>query len=201
MTRMPSPPGDGRLHPIDKLPDPALFAQPRDPSRGAIRRIGLVAAALVAMATFSALALPAILARVRSARSTPAGVDALLTSAGAEGGRITPDERRISPEELAGLQESWIGSHSYAPRSDRIDPETGERVGPFEGFGLTVDTEPPGASILVNGEDKGTSPLLTTVDCAPGQEIRVEARRGPLRGRTVTRCRADQVARLRMKLR
>jgi len=203
MARMSSPPGDGRLRPVDHsaLPDPALFAQPRDPGRSALRRIWLVAAALVAMATFSALALPTILSRVRAARSTTAGIYALLPSPGGAGERTVPEERRISPEELAALQKSWIGSRSYAPRSDRLDPETGERVSAFEGFGLTVDTEPPGATILVNGEDKGTSPLLTTVDCDPGEDVSVEARRGRLRGRATARCRADQLARLRMTLR
>jgi hypothetical protein len=202
MARMSSLPGDGRPRTVDRsaLPDPALFAKPRDPNRGALRRIGLVAAALVATATFSALALPTLLARVRSAQSTT-GIDALLATPGAAEGHPVPEERKVSPEEMADLQKSWVGSHSYAPRSDRIDPQTGERVAAFEGFGLTIDTQPPGASIHVNGEDKGTSPLLTTVNCAPGDEVRVEARRGRLRGRAVTRCRADQLARLRMTLR
>jgi hypothetical protein len=199
---MSSPSGDGLLRPVDRsaLPDPALFAPPRGSGRGALRRIGLVAAALVAMATFSALALPSLLSRVRSARST-AGIDAMLPSPRDIEVRGAPEERKVSPEELASLQKSWVGSQSYAPRSDRLDPATGERVGAFEGFGLTVDTEPQGASILVNGEELGTSPLLTTVDCAPGEEVRVEARRGRLRARTVTRCRADQLAKLRMALR
>ncbi len=200
---MPSPPGDGRHRSIDRgaLPDPALFAPPRDPSRGAIRRIGLVAAGLVAAATFSAFALPSVVGRVRGVRSGPSGLEAILPSPGAADERSAPAERKVTPEELAALQKSWIGSHSYAPRSDRVDPTTGESVGAFEGFGLTVDTEPQGARISVNGEEKGTSPLLTSVDCAPGEEVRVEARRGSLRARAVTRCREDRLAKLQMALR
>ncbi len=200
---MSSRPGDGRHRSIDRsaLPDPALLAEARAPSRGALRRIGFIAAALVVMAAVSAIAIRAILARVRGTHGGVPTLEALLAP-GAEG-RPTPppEERRVSPEELAALQKSWIGSQTYAPRSDRTDVGTGERVGAFQGFGLTVDTAPPGARIVVNGEEKGTSPLLTSVDCAPGEEVKVVAEQGRLRGRAATLCRKDVLVKLQMALR
>jgi serine/threonine-protein kinase len=39
---------------------------------------------------------------------------------------------------------------------------------------LIVGSEPPGARVRVNGEDKGTTPLVMDNDFAPGQEISLE---------------------------
>jgi hypothetical protein len=74
-------------------------------------------------------------------------------------------------------------------------------VAPFEGFGLSVESRPAGARVLVDGRDAGETPIVTTVDCAPGQpvEVRVE-RRGFRSARREVRCRADALLELSFPL-
>ena len=192
-------PMGGRHRNVDRdaLPDPSLWVTPRSPHARAVKRIVLAAVAMVTVLTLSSFGLRAVLARASAARSAiPAlpGLDAPLLGAMPE--KAAP----VSPEELASLQKSWIGSESLAPRDDRLDAATGERVAPFHGFGLQVDSVPAGARAIVDGEDKGTTPLLTTVDCRPGDEVSVELDRAGERGRARTRCRADTLVKLRVSL-
>jgi hypothetical protein len=46
----------------------------------------------------------------------------------------------------------------------------------------------------------GTAPLLTTVDCRPGDEIKVRLVRGAESARAVTRCREDALVKLQLRL-
>jgi len=188
----------GRHRSVDRdaLPDPSLWVAPRSPHARAMKRIVLAAVAMVAVLTLSSFGLRAVLARASAARSeipVLPGLDAPLLAP-------KPERAPVSPEELASLQKSWIGSESIAPRDDRLDAATGERVAPFHGFGLQLDSVPAGARAIVNGEDKGTTPLLTTVDCRPGDEVSVELDRAGERGRARTRCRADTLVKLRVSL-
>ena len=98
------------------------------------------------------------------------------------------------------MQRSWVGSESIAPRDDRVDATTGERTAAFHGFGLQIDGA-EGARVFVNGEEMGTSPLLTSVDCRPGDEVRVRAVRGTESARAATTCRKDVLVKLRLALR
>lgn len=100
-----------------------------------------------------------------------------------------------------GLERSWLDSESIAPRADRIDPTTGERVGVFLGFGLQVDTVPPGARVLVAGEEMGTSPLLTSVACRHGEDVLARAELGRQAASARTRCRKDVLVKLALVLR
>ncbi len=202
MRRMTSGSGDGRHRSIDRTAfDPALLAPHRDPNRWATRRIVLVAVGLVVLLALSTMGIRATMARVQAARSAVPALQSLVVPPGLEGRAAAPEERRVTPEELAELQKSWIDSQSYAPRSDRVDAKTGERVGAFQGFGISVDTAPPGARVVVNGQEMGTSPLLTTADCAPGDEVRVVVERGRLRGSATTSCRKDVLVKLELPLR
>jgi hypothetical protein len=183
----------------DNLPDPALWSERRSPHGAALRRIGVVAACLVLGLLASAFALRGVLGRARDARHSAAAlVDGLAAPGALPAER--PEPRAASPEELAALQKSWIGSESFAPRDDRVDPASGELVAPFHGFGLQVDSVPSGARVLVNGEEMGTSPLLTTVDCRPGDEVTVQLERGGERASARTRCRKDRLVKLRLRL-
>jgi hypothetical protein len=180
----------------DALPDPALWMPRPSPHGRAVKRILLAAGVLVTVLALSSLGLRAALGRARAVRAgiqALPGVDAPLVAAERE-------KAAASPEELAELQKSWIGSESLAPRGDRVDPASGERVAPFHGFGLQLDSAPAGARALVNGEDMGTTPLLTTVDCVPGDEVTVELDRAGRRGSARTRCRADTLVKLRVVL-
>lgn len=191
--------GGGRERRIDRdaLPDPSLWVERQNPHGRAIRRVTLAAAALVAILAVSAFALRGVLHRVGRARGA-----ALPVLDGFPAARQPPEPERppVSPEELAALQRSWVDSQSIAPREDRVDPATSERVGAFQGFGLQIDGA-QGARVLVNGEEMGTAPLLTTVDCHPGDEVEVRAVRGTERARATTRCRKDVLVKLRLSLR
>lgn len=185
----------GRERRIDRdaLPDPALWAPRESPHARAIRRLVFMAAALVGVLGVSAFALRGVLDRVARARATALPAHGgLLPRAAPE-----PERPSVSPEELAALQRSWVGSESMAPRDDRVDSATGERTGVFHGFGLQIDGA-EGARVFVNGEEMGTSPLLTTVDCRPGDEVRVRAVRGAEVARAATRCRKDVLVKLRL---
>ena len=192
-------PGGGRERRVDRdaLPDPSLWVQRENPHGRAIRRVALVAAALVFTLAVSAFALRGVLERVGRARSAAAP---LLDGLPAARQAPEPERPSVSPEELAALQRSWVGSQSIAPREDRVDPATGERVGTFQGFGLQIEGA-QGASVVVNGEEMGTAPLLTTVDCRPGDEVEVRAVRGSESAHATTRCRKDVLVKLQLTLR
>jgi hypothetical protein len=193
-------PAGGRERRIDRaaLPDPALLA-----GRSAHRaswRVALAGAAFVALAAGAALGLRGASGYLRTARRTAAAATTALDGA-AGTSRAEPEAPPpISPSELADLQKSWVGSESIAPRSERIDPSTGERVLPFHGFGLQVDTAPPGARVLVNDEEMGTSPLLTTVSCRPGDAVEVRAVLGDRSSTASTRCRKDELVKIALQL-
>jgi len=192
-------PGGGRERRIDRdaLPDPSLWVQRENPHGRAIRRVVLAAVALVGVLAVSAFALRGVIGRVGRARSSASQV---LDDLPAARQPSEPERPSVSPEELAALQRSWVGSQSLAPRQDRVDPATGERTGVFQGFGLQIDGA-QGARVFVNGEEMGSAPLLTTVDCRPGDEVEVRAVRGPERARATTRCRENVLVKLNLSLR
>jgi len=180
------------------LPDPALWREEREHRHKVIRLVLLGAIALATVGG-GALVLRGTLGRAAALRAQAGpllqGVAATTgLSPGLEPAR--PAEKPpASPAELAALQRSWVGSQSIAPRDARLDPETGERLGAFQGFGVQVDGA-PGARVLADGTELGTAPLLASVSCRPGDpvEIRVE-----LGGRTFThrtRCRQDALLQL-----
>ncbi|HYS79462.1 MAG TPA: hypothetical protein VEM76_02070 [Anaeromyxobacteraceae bacterium] len=172
-------------------------------TRPAVVRVvawGLAAVAVAAGAGFGLRAATGQLAAAR--RATAQVADTVAGSPGpAEQTPPKPEGSALSPEEIARLQKSWLDSESIAPRSDRVDPATGERVGVFHGFGLQIDTVPAGAEVLVAGEEMGTSPLLTTVACRPGEELLVRAQLDRQVASTRTRCRKDVLVKLLLTLR
>jgi hypothetical protein len=194
-------PAGGRERRVDRsaLPDPELFSR-RSLQAAAARRIALAAAVLVAVAAAGAVGLRGASRHLGAARRAAA---AATTALDGSAGPARGDQERsppLSPAELADLQKSWIGSESIAPRSERLDASTGERVLPFHGFGLQVDTTPDGARVLVNGEEMGTSPLLTTVHCRPGEPVEVRAVRGERSATASTRCREDALVKVALSL-
>ncbi|HVI74106.1 MAG TPA: hypothetical protein VM683_03880 [Anaeromyxobacteraceae bacterium] len=194
-------PAGGRERRIDRaaLPDPALRSG-RSAHGAAWWRVALAGAAFVALAAGAALGLRGASEHLRTARRTAAAATTAL--GGASGTSRTEPEAPppVSPSDLAALQKSWVGSESIAPRPERIDPTTGERVLPFHGFGLQVDTTPPGARVLVNDEEMGTSPLLTTVSCRPGGAVEVRAVLGDRSATASTRCRKDELVKIALQL-
>lgn len=163
----------------------------------------------------SAAALPWVLQKLRPARQavapTPSRVDpdgAALPTAATEPPRHPEapstaeiEEARSAEIEAGRLQQRNLdGAVTFAPRGASTTAE-GERVAPFHGFGLSIESTPPGASVRVGGLDVGETPIVTTVDCAPGRgvEVRVE-KRGFRPVRRAVRCRADALLELSIAL-
>ena len=114
--------------------------------------------------------------------------------------RSPPAKRALTPQEIADLNRSWVGSETIAPRDAQLDRATGEHVAPFQGFGVDVETTPAGARITVSGVEVGTSPIVSSVPCEPGEEVVVVAERAKQSGRAVTRCRKDALVKVRIAL-
>jgi hypothetical protein len=100
---------------------------------------------------------------------------------------------RAAEEELAKARSGWRKVEFMAPREGKAAAR-GERVVPFQGFGLSIDSTPSGASVAVDGKVLGLTPLLTSLPCRPGDQIAVEVTLRPNRsGRRQIRCRADEL--------
>jgi hypothetical protein len=87
------------------------------------------------------------------------------------------------------------------PLETARDAATGEVIAPFSGFALSVETEPPGAVVAIDGVLRGESPVFTGVECIPGASIRVRAEKpglAPKESRTA--CRADTLVKLTIRL-
>ncbi len=184
----------------------------RTPSAGRFTRRAIL---LVAPLVLAAAAMPWVLERLRTGRpAIPAGLS-LAAPDGAAGPAGAPAPPRLpeapSPAQIeaagaAGLeaarlqQRNLAASTTFAPRQARATAD-GERVAPFVGFGLSVESTPPGARVLVDGSEVGETPIVTTVDCAPGQEVEVRVeRRGFRLERRSVRCRADALLELSFAL-
>jgi PEGA domain len=89
---------------------------------------------------------------------------------------------------------------TFSPRGTSTTAE-GERVAPFHGFGLSIESTPTGAAVRVDGRDVGETPIVTTVHCAPGREVEVRVEmKGHRPVRRAVRCRADALLELSIAL-
>jgi hypothetical protein len=194
------------------------------------RRFAFRAAFLVLPLVLAAVALPLVrrhlagpgqpLARAGAAARAVEGAsaaraaqaDAALGAGGtAEASPPTPPRRdgpttaeieaaRAAQDDLARAQRGWQRAETLAPREARRTAD-GELVAPFQGFGLSVESSPAGATVRVDGRDLGQTPLVASVDCAPGAALKVRVEKRSLRPveRTV-RCRADALVTLQVAL-
>ena len=70
-----------------------------------------------------------------------------------------------------------------------------------EGFVLMVESEPPGASVSVDGTVRGEAPAAMNLDCTPGAQLKVElTREGYAKLEHTLACGKDRMVRLRAKL-
>lgn len=107
---------------------------------------------------------------------------------------------RASDEAAARALRGWQKVEVLAPREAKAGPD-GELVAPFQGFGLSIESTPAGATVRVAGQDLGETPLLTSVNCQPGEPVEVRVERRPLRPQVRTvRCRADALVTVRVTL-
>lgn len=83
-------------------------------------------------------------------------------------------------------------------------PETGirEERADFEGAILMVETEPSGATILVDGKDQGETPVSVGLECLPGTPVLVEfSLRGYEKAKHRTVCPHDALVKVTARLR
>jgi hypothetical protein len=109
---------------------------------------------------------------------------------------------RATQENLARIEaQNWSHVEILSPNQARRDPETGDLTSPFQGFGISVDSRPAGAHVLVDGGEMGETPLVASVDCEAGHEVEVRVEKAGYRAqRRAVRCRADTLVRLDVRL-
>lgn len=166
-----------------------------EPVAASTRRIIVRASLLVAPLALLAVATPWVMGRMGRAPARPAQrPDHPPTE---EEFRAARDaEARLADAEREGRE----GLTTIEARAGQVDA-TGERVRWFQGFGVSVESSPPGAAVLVNGREAGETPTTTSVSCAPGDEVVVEVwMEGRRPQRRVTRCRQDQLVELTVEL-
>jgi hypothetical protein len=163
------------------------------------RRIAFKAALLLIPLLGGAFLVPHVLRQLRGGEPAPAQQE--------ERGDRPPTEEEIAASAKADRKASemdralWENASHIAPEEARVDA-WGERTARFQGFGVSVDSEPAGARVIVNGEDLGETPLVTSVHCEPGTKVQLRIEKPPLApARRVTTCRADTLVELSAKLR
>jgi len=109
---------------------------------------------------------------------------------------------RAANEELARVEaQGWSRVEIVSPRQERRDPQTGEVTSPFQGFGISADSTPAGARVLVDGGEMGETPLVASIDCEAGHEVEVRVEKAGFRPhRRTVRCRADALVRVEVRL-
>lgn len=158
------------------------------------RRIVTFAALLVLGAAGVALGGPRLVAWARP-RVAPAKVGFDPPATDEELAAARDAERK-----LARVERSWEKSTVLVPREGTVGAN-GEKTRWFQGFGLSVESRPRGARVVVNGEARGETPLVTSVDCEPGDEVEVEVSLAGHRARRhLTTCRKDLLVELALEL-
>lgn len=76
-----------------------------------------------------------------------------------------------------------------------------EETAPFNGFAVSIDSEPPGAVVWVAGKVRGEAPVLSNVSCGGAESIEVRAEKPGFRPvRRAVRCRDDTLVKLTLRL-
>jgi PEGA domain len=161
----------------------ALRAERRPLGRAPPRRTGLLALVLLVL-------LAALAARWALRHREPP--PARTREAGA----------RTAEEKLSRIEaQNWSHVEIIAPREQRGEPPSREAGSPFQGFAISVSSSPAGARVLVDGDEKGKTPLAASVDCEPGRDVQVSVEKAGYRAqRRAVRCRADALVRLSVRL-
>ena len=170
---------------------------------------------LVLPLVLAALAIPRVLEQLKSTRRA---VPSSLTTAGTAGGLEpvaapepprhpeAPSQGEIEAARAAEIEAGRIAQRNLAASSvitprEAVTTAAGERVAPFQGFGLSIESKPPGARVKVGGKEVGETPIVTSVDCTPGDEVEVGVeKRGHRPVRRTVRCRADALLELTFSL-
>jgi len=105
-------------------------------------------------------------------------------------------------DHLRAERAGWKDVKFIAPGEEKVDPATGERTVPHDGFGVFADSEPEGARVSVAGKVLGETPLAAGIPCAAGETVTLRFEKAGLPARQVeTRCRPDAMVKLKVALR
>jgi type II secretory pathway pseudopilin PulG len=115
----------------------------------------------------------------------------------------TPDQIEAAREARVALgkaERGWEKVTVIAPREPSPAAD-GTTTVPFDGFAVSVESEPAGARVTLDGRPLGETPVMASVKCAPGASLDVVVEKGPLPPRRVpVRCQADTLVRLSLRL-
>jgi len=182
------------------------------PSAG---RFARWAALLVLPLILAAIAIPRVLERLKTTRpAVPAALAGAAKAGAAEPTTVPEPPRhpeapstgeieaaRAAEVEAARLKQRHLAASSIITPREAVTTADGEKVAPFQGFGLSIESTPAGARVLVGGKEVGETPIVTSVDCAPGDAVEVGVEKRGLRpARRTVRCRADALLELRVTL-
>jgi hypothetical protein len=186
------------------------------PSAG---RFARWAALLVLPLILAALAIPRVLERLKTTRqAVPASLAGAATATAPSGaaevsatpepprhpeapGAAEMEAARAAEVEAARLKQRHLAASTTITPREAVTTADGEKVAPFQGFGLSIESTPAGARVLVGGKEVGETPIVTSVDCVPGDAVEVGVEKRGLRpARRTVRCRADALLELRVKL-
>jgi hypothetical protein len=174
----------------------------------------VVAAGTVGAGGFALQRAMAVRAEAQGAAVAQArAADAVHRAAGAaDGGGAEAEPAKEPPRPQGGFGDGLVaaaerdgrdlrGSLTLAPRAARTDT-SGERIAPFHGFGVSVDSSPSGARVLAGGVELGETPLTASVRCERGEKVAVRVEKPGFRAWTgLTRCRTDALVVLEARLR
>lgn len=80
-------------------------------------------------------------------------------------------------------------------------PGTAEKVAPFSGFAVSVETDPEDALVTIAGVERGESPVLAGIQCEPGAAVPIRVVKPGFRpARASTVCRSDALVKLTVRL-
>jgi hypothetical protein len=188
------------------------LAPGREPSASAIR-IATRAVLILVPITLTALGVPRVLRALR--QPAPASAGAVLGGAATAVAPPAVEEKPRPPEsptpeqieraraaqvELGRAQKGWQAVTVIMPRAGTPGAD-GQEVLPFDGFALSVESEPDGATVAVDGRPFGETPVMSSVTCAPGAELKVRVEKAPLAAREIAvRCREKALVKVTARL-
>jgi hypothetical protein len=103
------------------------------------------------------------------------------------------------PEKTPPPPEAPKEASKEAPQEEKV---TTEERSDFDGAILMVESEPSGATILVDGKDQGETPVSVGLECLPGKPVVVDfSLRGYAKAQHRTFCPHDALVKVTARLR
>jgi hypothetical protein len=154
-----------------------------------------LSSALFGVAAAGALVLPQVRPEAAVAPSAPRYVTLRPQS--------EPEPETKPASKPASKPEAKPEVSDATPEEPSIEESrTEEERSSFTGAILMVESQPPGATIRVNGVDQGETPVSVGLDCMPGRDLVVDfALRGFEKSRHRTRCPKDALVKVTARLR